>query len=55
MLIVEDNPILDGLLLETLQIEELYEVFHAPSGGSKQNILQTGAPMFSLLETIVLE
>jgi CheY-like chemotaxis protein len=50
ILIVEDDPILGNVLLETLQEEEAYEALHVLSGEMAQRILQTDVPALVLLD-----
>jgi CheY-like chemotaxis protein len=49
ILIVDDDPILSGLLEDILK-EETYQVSHVLSGERAQDVLQTEAPMLLLLD-----
>ncbi|GCE03438.1 response regulator [Dictyobacter aurantiacus] len=49
ILIVDDDPILGGLLVDIFQ-EESYQVLHVLSGERAQNVLQTETPMLVLLD-----
>ncbi|GHO82641.1 response regulator [Dictyobacter formicarum] len=50
ILIVEDDPILGNLLLETFQEEAIYQGHLAPSGEMALNMLQTITPDLFLLD-----
>ena len=49
ILIVDDDPILGGLLLDAFE-EETYQALHVLSGEVAQNRLQTGVPVLLLLD-----
>ncbi|GCE21954.1 response regulator [Dictyobacter kobayashii] len=49
ILIVDDDPILGGLLVDIFQ-DESYQVSHVLSGERAQDVLQTETPMLVLLD-----